>query len=230
MHVGGEAVDVHEALGAEVVAVEHAVRGGRARRVGGGKVGAGERERGGQGGGVEGAAHRDRVEAHREGGDPALQRAVGRVAGVEQQARAQRADRGDLVGELGGAAGMDGEVEPDPEQPSLAARDPRGEVVGVLGGRLDVRVVQLAVLGGGAAAALELRELGAQPARGGDRVDGFDVHGDVDAAGVGEQRVEPAGVHLTGEPDDGQGRGVLALTDLQVPGADDERVGHESGC
>ena len=96
-----------------------------------------------------------------------------------------------------------------------------------------MRVEQPAVLGRRAAAALEFRELGTQPGRGSDRIDGFDVHGDVDPARVGEQRVEPAGVHLTGEPDDHQGRDVLAPTDpaadLQMTSADAEGVRHEHG-
>jgi hypothetical protein len=157
-----------------------------------------------------------------------LQGAVGGVAGVEQQARAQGADGGDLGGQLVGAHGVHGEVEPDAEQLALAAGHPVRQVVGVLGGGFDMRIVQASVFGGAASSALELRQLRPQPARGRHRVDGFDVHRDVDPTGIGKQRGEPAEVHLAGEPDDRQrGDALAVVADLQVPGRHGQGVGDE---
>ncbi|HEY7142869.1 MAG TPA: hypothetical protein VH637_01360, partial [Streptosporangiaceae bacterium] len=59
-------------------------------------------------------------------------------------------------------------------------------------------VVELAAAGAGAAPGFQPGALAAQPG-GGDRGrDGLDVQGDVEAAGVGQQRFQPARGYLGG--------------------------------
>jgi hypothetical protein len=189
---------VHQALGAQVVPIEHPARGGAADRVRRGQVRAGERERRSQGAGVEGAAHPDQVQTHRQRRNPALQAAVSGGLGIQQQARGQRPDRADLVSQPALCGGVDRDVQPEAEQFALAAGHPGGQVVGVLGGRLHLWVEQSAVVGGVPAAAFQLGQLSLQPARGGDRVGRLDVQGHVQPTGVGQQRRQPPGMDFAG--------------------------------
>ncbi|MGH9093333.1 MAG: hypothetical protein ACRDZR_18425, partial [Acidimicrobiales bacterium] len=62
----------------------------------------------------------------------------------------------------------------------------------------------------------------------------FDMHGDIEAAGVGGERLEPAVANLARVADDGE-TATPALPDAQVAGADldgvgTERRGWSTGC
>ena len=112
--------------------------------------------------------------------------------------RGQRPHRLDLGGQFFLGAGVDGQVQAEPEQLALAPGEPVGQVAGVVGGGLGVRVVELAAVDAGAAAGFQAGALAAQPG-GGDRDrDRLDVEGDVDAARVGQQRFQPAALTSAG--------------------------------
>ena len=116
-------------------------------------------------------------------------------------------------------AGVDGQVQAEPEQLALAPGQPVGQLAGVVRGGLGVRVVQLAPVGAGAASRFEAGALAAQPG-GGDRDrDRLDVQGDVEPARVAEQRLEPAGGDLGRVAGDGEGRGPV-VAGADVPGGD----------
>ena len=174
------------------------------------------------------------VGAGRQGGDPALQGPEGGRGGDQQQRAGHRADRRDLLGEVVFGGGVDGQVQAEAEQLALAAGEPVGEVAGVGRGGFGVRVVELAAVGAGAAPRFQPGPLAAQPGGGGrGRGDRLDVQGDVEAAGVGQQRLQPAGGDFGGVAGDREGRGVVAA-DPQVPGGDLDvrRPGHRvrGGC
>ncbi|GDY59659.1 hypothetical protein SVIO_102820 [Streptomyces violaceusniger] len=122
-----------------------------------------------------------------------MQAAVAGRFGVQQQARRQRADGGDLVGQLLGAGCVHGQVEPEAVELAFAPGDAGGQLVGVLGGGFHVRVAQPAFLLGVAAVGFELGELPLEAGAGGDRVDRLDVHADVHPARVGQQGLQPSG-------------------------------------
>ena len=126
---------------------------------------------------------------------------------------------------------MDGQVQAEAEQLALAPGQPVGQVAGVVGGGLGVRVVQLPPVDAGAAAGFQAGALAAQPG-GGDRDrDRLDVQGDVDAARVGQQRLQPAGADLGGVAGDGEGGGPV-VPGAHVPGGDLDRrrAGHVRRC
>ena len=136
-----------------------------------------------------------------------------------------------LGGEVLLAAGVDGQVQAEPEQLALAPGQPVGQVAGVVGGGLAVRVVQLAPVGAGAAPRFQAGALAAQPG-GGDRDrDRLDVQGHVEAARVGQQRLEPAGGDLGRVAGDGEGGGPV-VPGADVPGGDLDggRAGHVRGA
>ena len=122
--------------------------------------------------------------------------------------------------------GVDGEVEADPEQLLLAPGQAGGQLAGVLGGDLDVGIAEASFGGIGAAARFEAGQLAAQPVGGDVGRDGLDVHGHVEAAGVGGERLEPAVADLAGVADDGEA-GAPAVPDPQGAGADLDGVGTE---
>ena len=181
---------------------------------------------GGQGVGVEAAALAERVDPDRQGGGPALQRAPGGRLGVEEHRGAHRAHPGALGLERPLGAGVDGEVEADPEQLLLAPGQAGGEVAGVLGGDLDVGVAQASLGRVGPAPRFEAGQLAAQAVGGDVGGDGLDVDGDVEAAGVGGERLEPAVADLARVADDGEA-GAPAVPDPQRPGPDLDGVGTE---
>ena len=196
MVVLGEAVPQHQ---------PRAVGGGAVEDAGVGRqLGRGERERRGQGVGVEAAALAEGVDADGQGGGPALQGAPGGRLGVEEHRGAHRPHPGALGVERLLAGGVDGEVEADPEQLLLAPGQAGGQLPGVVGGHLDVGIDQAALGGVGPAARFEAGQLAAQPVGGDVGRDGLDVHGDVEAAGVGGERLEPAVADLAGVADDGE--------------------------
>ena len=123
---------------------------------------------------------------------------------------------------------MDGQVEAEAEQLALAAGEPVGQLAGVTRGGLGVWVVELAAVRGGAAPRFQAGPLAAQPVGCRGRGDWVDVQGDVEAAGVGQQRLQPAGGDVGGVAGDRQGRGVV-VADPQVPGGDLDvrRPGHQ---
>ena len=104
-----------------------------------------------------------------------------------------------------------------------AAGDPFGQVGGVGGGGLDHRVAEAALVGVEAAGGFQPGAVAFEHRRGelcGHRVD---VDGDVDAAGVGQQRVEPGRADLGRVAADGEGGGV------PVAGADVTRADFQAG-
>ena len=174
-----------------------------------GQVGGGERERRRQRGGVHRPGELQGVGAGGEGGDPALQGAEGGRGGDQQQRAGHRADRRDLPGEVVFAGGVDGEVQAEAEQLALAAGEPVRQVAGVARGGLGVRVIELAAVRAGAAPRFQPGPLPAQPVGCRGRGDRVDVQGDVEAAGVGQQRLQPPGGDFGGVPGDREGRGVV---------------------
>ena len=161
--VAGEPVPEHQRPRPEVVAVEHPTRRGRCDAERGAEpaavpvtsvpsvasvlvrgwcreFGGGERERGGQRVGVEGAVLAEFVQPERQAGDPPVQGAVGGGVGVDEHAGGQRPHVGDPLGQFGRGGGVHGQRQPDLEQAALAAGDPVGQGVGVLGGGVGVRV------------------------------------------------------------------------------------------
>ena len=162
-----------------------------------------------------------------QGGDPALQGPEGGRGGDQQQRAGHRADRRDLLRQVVFAAGVDGQVQAEAEQLPLAAGEPVRQVPGVVCGGLGVRVVELAAVRAGAAPGFQPGPLAAQPVRRRGRGDRVDVQGDVEAAGVGQQRLQPAGGDLGRVAGDREGRGVV-VADPQVPGGDLDvrRPGH----
>ena len=201
-----------------VRAVEDA---GQRVRVGGvaGQVGGGERERRRQRRGVHRPGQLEVVGAGREGGDPALQGPEGGRGGDQQQRAGDRADRRDLLRQLVFAAGVDGEVQAEAEQLPLTAGQPVRQVPRVICGGFGVRVIELPAVRPGAAPGFQPGPLPAQPVRRRGRGDGVDVQGDVEAAGVRQQRLQPPGSDLGGVAGDREGRGVV-VADPQVPGGD----------
>jgi hypothetical protein len=109
---------------------------------------------------------------------------------------------------------------------ALISSDAGGEVVGVFGGGFDHRVEEPALLTGVTAPGLQLAQLFLEAVRGGDWVDRFDVQADVDAAGVGQQRLQPAGMHLPRITGDRERRDELA-TDFQMPRCHRQRIRSE---
>ena len=117
------------------------------RRVAGqrrGQVGGGERERRGQGVGVQGAVHPQAVDPERQGGGPALQVPVGGRLQVQQHRRGGGPDLRAGFGERVLGGGVHGDVHAGAEQFRGAAGDPVGEIGGVLGGGVDARVAETA--------------------------------------------------------------------------------------
>ncbi len=218
MVVLGEAVPQHQPRPVGGGAVEDAL--------GGGQLGRGEREAGGQGVGVEGASLAEGVDPDGQGGGPALQGAPGGRLGVEEHRVAHRPHPGAFGAEGLLAAGVDGEVEPDPEQLLLAPGQPGGQLPGVLGGDLDVGIAQASFGGIGPATGFEPGQLAAEAVGGDVGRDRLDVQGDVEAAGVGGERLEPAVADLAGVADDGEA-GAPAVPDAHGPGADLDGVGTE---
>ena len=206
--------------------VQHPGQRVRAGRVAG-QVGAGEREAGGERGGVHGAAQHQLVGPGRQRRGPPLQGAEGGRDGDQQQRRGQGADRLDLGGELVLGAGVDGQVQAEAEQLALAPGQPVGQLAGVGGGGLGVRVVQPSPVGAVAAAGLQPGALAAQPGRGHRGGDRLDVQRDVEAARVAQQRLQPARADLGGVAGDGQGGGpVVAGPDVPRGDLDGGRAGH----
>ena len=121
-------------------------------------------------------------------------------------------------------AGPDGEVQAGAEQVPFAAGDPVGQVAGVVGGGLGVRVVQPAPGVVAAPGRFQPGALGAQPSGGHRRRDRLDVQADVEPAGVGGERLEPAGPDLGRVAGDRQGRRV-PVPGADVPGADPDAAG-----
>ena len=193
---------------------------------GGGQLGRGERERRGQGVGVEGTSLAERVDPDRQSGGPALQHAPGGRLGVEKHRRAHRADSCALGLQLLFGAGVHGEVEADPEQLLLAPGQAGGEVAGVLGGDLDLGIAQASLGRVRSAPRFEAGQLAAQAFGGDVGGDGLDVDGDVEAAGVGGERLEPTARHLSRVARDGEA-GAPTVSDPQRPRPDLEGVGAE---
>ena len=123
-------------------------------------------------------------------------------------------------------SGVHGEVEPDPEQLLLAPGQAGRQVAGIGGGHLDLGIAQASLGGVGPAPRFEAGQLAAQAVGGDVGRDGLDVHGDVEAAGVGGERLEPAEAHLAGVADDGEAP-APAVPDPQRPGPDLDGVGAE---
>ena len=145
--VGRPPVPGHQPRPGGVGPVQHAGQRAGAGRVAG-QVGGGERETGGERGGVHSAAQQQHVGAGRERGGPALQGPERGRDGDQQQRGGQRPDRGDLRGQFLLAAGVDGQVQAEAEQLALAAGQPVGQVAGVAGGGLGVGVIELAPVSG----------------------------------------------------------------------------------
>lgn len=220
MVVLGETVPQHQPRPVGGGAVEDATAGGQ--------LGRGEREAGGQGVGVEGAALAEGVNPDGQSGRPALQGAPGGRLGVEEHRVAHRPDPGALGAESLLAAGVDGEVEPDPKQLLLAPGQPGGQFSGVLGGDFDVGVAQTSFGGVGPAPGFETGQLAAEAVGGDVGREGLNVQGDVEAAGVGGEWLEPAVADLAGVADDGEA-GAPAVPDMHGPRADLDGVGTERG-
>ena len=117
------------------------------------------------------------------------------------------------------AGGVDGQVEAEAEQLALAAGEPVGQLAGITRGGFSVWVIELPAVRAGAAPRFQAGPLAAQPVGCRGWGDWVDVQGDVEAAGVGQQRLQPAGGDVGGVPGDRQGRGVV-VADPQVPGGD----------
>jgi len=216
--VAGEAVPAEHARAGCRDAVQHTVT--RAQ------VDAGEREGGGERGGVHRAAQAECVDADRQGGDPALQGAESGWGDVEQQ----RGDQGPHPGALGlqrvGVGGVHGEVEPEAEQLAFAAGEASGEVAGVGGGDVGLGVGEASLGGVEAPGRLQPGELAAQPVRRdlvGHRVD---VQGDVDPPRVGEERGQPAEADLAGVAGDGEAA-ADAVAETEPSGPDLDGVRYE---
>ena len=90
---------------------------------------------------------------------------------------------------------------------------------GVVGGGLDGRVVEAAFVGVEAAGGFEAGALAFAQRRRQVAADRVDVQGDVDAARVGQQRVQPGGADLGRVAGDGE-RGAVAVADPDVSGGD----------
>jgi len=166
------------------------------------------------------------VDTDGKGGRPSLQRAPGGRLGVEQHRRAQRPDPGALGLQCLFGAGMDGQVQPDAEQLLLATGQAGGQVPGILGCHLDVGVTEASFGGVGPPARFEAGQLAAESFGGDVGRDRLDVHGDVETAGVGGERFEPAPGHLAGVAGDGEA-GAPAVADPHRPGAHLDGVGAE---
>ena len=180
--VGRPPVPGHQPRPGGVGPVQDAGQRARGGRVAG-QVGGGEREAGGERGGVHGAAQQQLVGPGGQGRGPALQRAEGGRDGDQQQGRGQCPHRLGLGGQVLLRAGVDGQVQAEPEQLALAPGQPVGQVAGVVGGGLGVGVIELPAVGAGAAAGFQPGALAAQPG-GGDRDrDRLDVQGDIQPPG-----------------------------------------------
>jgi hypothetical protein len=116
--------------------------------------------------------------------------------GVQQNRGGGRPHGRDRLLQIGERRRVHAQVQADAEQLGLAAGDPVGQFGGIIGGGLGDRVTQPAFFGIGASVGLQPRALLAQPGGGdlgGKRVD---VHDDVEAAGPGQQRVQPGAADL----------------------------------
>ena len=96
---------------------------------------------------------------------PALQGAPGGRLGVEQHRGAHRPHPGALGVERLLVAGVDGEVQPDPEQLLLAPGQPGGQLAGVVGGDLDLGIGQASLGGIGAPARIRAGPAGGAAGR-----------------------------------------------------------------
>ena len=111
------------------------------------RLGGREGEGGGERFAVEGAPQPEPVEAERQGGEPAVERAEGGRDAAEQLRGAERAYACAGVVELVFCVGADGEVEAGAEEAAFAAGEPVGELVGVFGGGGDAEVGEAAAFG-----------------------------------------------------------------------------------
>ena len=194
---------------------------GRGRQLGGG-----EGEAGGERVGVERPALAEGVDPERQGGRPALQGPPGSGSGVEEHRRAQGPHPGALCLQGLLVCGMDGEDEADPEQLLLAPGEACGELPGVFGGDLDVGIGEPPLGRIRAPARLQAGELAPEALGGHLGGDRLYVHGDVEPAGVGTQRLQPAAPDLSGVAGDGEAA-APAVPDPKRPGVDLDRVGSE---
>jgi len=153
-----------------------------------------------------------------------LQRPKRRRPQIHQQRGGQGADVLTRRVKLGAANGVDAQVQPDPEQLSLSAGEAFGQLAGIGCGGVKLGVCQPALASVGAAAGLQAGELAAQPVGRQPGRDRVNVDGDVELAGKGQQRLEPARSDLAGIADDGE-RSADPGADGQRPGADLHRIG-----
>ena len=161
------------------------------------------------------------VPAGRVVAQPCSERKVAGTVTSSSDAASARTACG-LGGQVLLAAGVDGQVQAEPEQLALAPGQPVGQVAGVVGGGLGVGVIELAPVGAGAAPGFQPGALAAQPG-GGDRDrDRLDVQGDVQPARVGQQRLQPARADLGRVAGDRQ-RGGPVVPGAHVPGGDLDR-------
>lgn len=134
----------------------------------------------------------------RQGGAPAVQRPPCGRFQIQQRRRGGGGDLGDRLRQFGIAAGVHRQVHADIEKLGRAAGDLRGKVGGVFRGGLGLRIGQAAPAQIGTARRFQPCPLGFQPGRRDRAGDRGDVHGQVEALGPGQHRLEPP------EPDFGR--------------------------
>jgi hypothetical protein len=131
--------------------------------------------------GVHHAASVETVVTQGESGGPAGQVPPGHGVGVQQRGRGGGTDLGDRLGQSLAGGGVDGQVDPDPEQAGLAAGQAFGEPVGVVRGHAGGGVGQSALVGVQASGGFEPGP-GPFESRGRDRGrEWVDVHGSIDS-------------------------------------------------
>jgi hypothetical protein len=149
--------------------------------------------------------------------------------GVQQQRGQQPLDPGRLGLQFGGGVAADGHIQPDPKQPPLPSGQPAGQLLGILAGRFDLGVAEAAAGGVEPLGGCQAGQLAAQPFgcdRGGQRVA---VEGDVDGAGMVQQRFQPPRPDLAGVAGHRQ-RPVADAAGLQRGRGDLDGVGAGQPC
>jgi hypothetical protein len=188
------------------------------------EVGRGEREAGRGRGAVHGAVQPQPIHTRWQGRDPALPGPEGGRVGVQEHGRQQRLHPGGLVLELLQGWGVDGDVQPDPEQPPLPPGQAAGQRLGVGVGHLGMRVREAAVGGVQPAGGFQAGQLAAQPLGRHRRRDRQQMQGDIDGPRMIQQRFQPAGPNLPRVAGHGQ-RPIPDAPGLQGGRGDPDRLG-----
>ena len=123
---------------------------------------------------------------------------------------------------------MHREGEADPEELLLTPGKARRQVLGIDGGHVDPGVCEAPPGGVGAPGGLKAGELAAQALGGHGRWHGLDVQRDIEAPGVGGQRLQPAEADLPRVAGDSEA-GAPLLAEAERPRAGLDSVGPERG-